>query len=84
MPCWAINNLKFSTKKKYLKVRNECKNCLHHCAEKISCKHPNWDKCVVRDKNGYVVDYLYAINKTMYNAAVTNIITNSREFVMDK
>lgn len=37
----------------------ECKNCLYYNVVKTACKHPNWDKCVKRDADGFVIDYLY-------------------------
>jgi hypothetical protein len=36
-----------------------CQNCKHFNKEKISCNHFNWNTCVVRDKDGYVVNYVY-------------------------
>ena len=36
-----------------------CKNCKFHNKEKISCSHFFWDRCVVRDEEGYVVNYNY-------------------------
>jgi len=37
----------------------DCKNCKYYNAIKIECKHFMWNKCVIRDDKGYVIDYLY-------------------------
>ena len=37
----------------------ECKNCLYYNVQKIGCKHPSWKKCIVRDSDEFVIDYLY-------------------------
>jgi hypothetical protein len=37
----------------------ECKNCLYFNVVKTECKHPNWDKCIKRDNDEYVIDYVY-------------------------
>lgn len=37
----------------------ECQNCLYYNVVKTACKHPNWDKCIKRDVDGFVIDYVY-------------------------
>lgn len=37
----------------------DCKNCKYHDAKKLGCKHKYWNNCVVRDKDGLVIDYNY-------------------------
>lgn len=37
----------------------ECKNCLYFNVKAIACKHPNWDKCIRRDDDEFVIDYVY-------------------------
>ena len=37
----------------------ECKTCKHYNSDKIGCNHPHWDKCIKRDAEDYVIDYLY-------------------------
>ena len=36
-----------------------CQNCKFHNKEKTSCSHTFWNRCVVRDEEGYVVHYNY-------------------------
>jgi hypothetical protein len=37
----------------------ECKTCKYHDSIKIECNHPYWDKCIKRDDNEFIIDYLY-------------------------
>jgi len=45
--------------KSYTSDSKECKNCLYYNVQKIGCKHPTWKKCIVRDSDEFVIDYLY-------------------------
>ena len=37
----------------------ECKTCKHYDSVKIGCNHPHWDKCIKRDADKFVIDYVY-------------------------
>lgn len=36
-----------------------CKPCKHHNSVNIECNHQFWDKCIKRDADDFVIDYVY-------------------------
>jgi hypothetical protein len=57
---WAGNTgLWAKTVKKIKNLHNdkECKTCKYFDSKKTGCKHPNWDSCIKRDENEFVIDY---------------------------
>lgn len=36
-----------------------CVNCINYNCDKNSCSHQYWHMCIIRDDDGYVIDYIY-------------------------
>lgn len=36
-----------------------CQTCRYFNNTKLGCTHQDWNKCIKRDEDGYIINYLY-------------------------